>query len=117
MAAGKQAARRSGLWLPKVQHCRGHSYIPVQAIYFLNTCAAVPWGRYKTIYYLSLGMSATQIGTVRSGALLAKLLGWPLWGAVADSTSNLRNTLVASVALATISLEYLRRVGVQAQLQ
>eukprot|EP00755_Sulcionema_specki_P030211 Sspe_Gene.93850::Locus_66348_Transcript_2_3_Confidence_0.778_Length_405::g.93850::m.93850 len=85
MAAGKQAARRSGLWLPK-------------AIYFLNTCAAVPWGRYKTIYYLSLGMSATQIGTVRSGALLAKLLGWPLWGAVADSTSNLRNTLVASNA-------------------
>eukprot|EP01062_Namystynia_karyoxenos_P036140 TRINITY_DN26328_c0_g1_i2.p2 TRINITY_DN26328_c0_g1~~TRINITY_DN26328_c0_g1_i2.p2 ORF type:complete len:603 (+),score=143.68 TRINITY_DN26328_c0_g1_i2:65-1810(+) len=88
---------RTSLWLPKV-------------LYFLNTCAAVPWGRYKTIYFNSLGLTATRIGVLRSGAHMAKLVAWPIWGIAAD-LFGLRNALLASLLAASIALELLRRVG------
>eukprot|EP00756_Hemistasia_phaeocysticola_P061242 Hpha_TRINITY_DN4730_c0_g1::TRINITY_DN4730_c0_g1_i1::g.130511::m.130511 len=65
--SGSGAEAKVVLWLPKV-------------LYFLNTCATVPWGRYKTIYFNSLGLSATHIGILRSGAHCTKLIAWPLWG-------------------------------------
>ncbi|KAJ9448471.1 hypothetical protein DIPPA_64950 [Diplonema papillatum] len=82
-----------------------------KAMYFINTCAAVPWGRYKVIYLSSLGFTGVQVGAIRSATHTAKLFAWPLWGWVSDRIGSIRNTLLASLVLATIALEWMRQIG------
>eukprot|EP01064_Diplonema_japonicum_P008513 TRINITY_DN15983_c0_g1_i1.p1 TRINITY_DN15983_c0_g1~~TRINITY_DN15983_c0_g1_i1.p1 ORF type:complete len:441 (+),score=58.83 TRINITY_DN15983_c0_g1_i1:69-1391(+) len=82
-----------------------------KAIYFVNTCAAVPWGRFKVVYFSTLGMTGAQVGAVRSATHVAKLVAWPLWGLISDITGSIKLTLIASLILATLALEMLRRVG------
>ena len=82
-----------------------------KAMYFVNTCSAVPWGRYKVIYFSTLGFTGAQIGTIRSGTHFAKLVAWPLWGLLSDQVQSLRFSLILSLCLATLALETMRSVG------
>eukprot|EP00754_Rhynchopus_humris_P034349 Rhum_TRINITY_DN15671_c0_g1::Rhum_TRINITY_DN15671_c0_g1_i1::g.161818::m.161818 len=88
------------------------SYVLPKVMYFVNTCAAVPWGRYKVVYFHSMGFSAAQIGAIRSGTHFAKMLSWPLWGMLCDAIQSIRFCLLLSLVLATISLECMRSLSV-----
>ena len=87
------------------------SYVLPKVMYFVNTCAAVPWGRYKVVYFHSMGFSAAQIGAIRSGTHFAKMLSWPLWGMLCDAIQSIRFCLLLSLVLATIALECMRSLS------
>eukprot|EP01060_Flectonema_neradi_P002644 TRINITY_DN1167_c4_g1_i1.p1 TRINITY_DN1167_c4_g1~~TRINITY_DN1167_c4_g1_i1.p1 ORF type:complete len:450 (+),score=28.81 TRINITY_DN1167_c4_g1_i1:118-1467(+) len=84
-----------------------------KAMYFINTVAAIPWGRYKVVYFYRLGLNATQIGFLRGATHTAKLVAWPLWGAICDYIKDIRSALIGSLISATVALELLRWCGAQ----
>ena len=63
------------------------------------------------MYFYRLGLSATQIGVMRGATHTAKLIAWPLWGAVCDYIKDIRSALIGSLITATFALEMLRWCG------
>lgn len=74
----------------------------------VTTAAAVPWGRFATVFFLNSGLSASNLGILRVIGLVGKVLAYPAWGVIADRTGDIRLTLLASVLLSGVSLVLFR---------
>jgi PPP family 3-phenylpropionic acid transporter len=60
--------------------------ILAKVLYFATSISQVGWNRFQNIYYLNNGITALQIGQLKSLGLLLKLFGEPFWCLVADFT-------------------------------
>ena len=55
-----------------------------KAIFFTNSLSTVGWGRFQNNFYLGQGLSAYEIGSLKSIGLILKVFGEPLWSFIAD---------------------------------
>ena len=50
-----------------------------------STCfASSGWSKYSSLYFLENGISASQLGFMATLSSIAKFIGYPMWGMVAD---------------------------------
>ena len=82
--------------------------VAAKILMIITTASAVPWGRFSTAYFVSKGISATQIGTLRLVGFFAKAFAYPIWGLISDYTQNVKFTLISSIFLCGLSLILLR---------
>ena len=82
-----------------------------KAIMFINSAGTVVWNRFSTVYFLSIGMSPSEVGALKSASLVCKSVAQPLWAATADIYKSPEKILAAGVAGGTVLLEMTRRVG------
>lgn len=55
-----------------------------KALFFCVQMGGVGWNRFQTIFYLSHGLTATQVGQLKTIGLILKFFGEPFWCLVAD---------------------------------
>lgn len=61
--------------------------LTAKCLFFCNAMSSVGWSRFQNNFYLNQGLSAAEIGTLKSIGLLLKFVGEPLWCVIADTTS------------------------------
>mmetsp|Transcript_15574 Transcript_15574/g.42266 ORF Transcript_15574/g.42266 Transcript_15574/m.42266 type:complete len:146 (-) Transcript_15574:359-796(-) len=87
---------------------------------FASSAGTVAWNKFSQIWLLSVGLSPTQAGVLKSVGLLAKTGAQPMWAAIADMeiparfnpnlrTTSMHATAVISIVLSLVLLEALRR--------
>ena len=64
-----------------------YSLLIAKCLFFCNAMSSVGWSRFQNNFYLNQGLSAAEIGTLKSIGLLLKFVGEPIWCMVADTTS------------------------------
>lgn len=74
---------------------------------FLLALSGVGWNRFSVFLFLNNGMTASQVGNLKTLGFICKIFAQPLWGVVADSTS-LQMSLILSLVLCTVTLEAVR---------
>ncbi len=74
---------------------------------FLISLSGVGWNRFSVFLFMKNGLSASQVGTLKTLGFILKIFAQPVWGIIADSTS-LQSALILSLVLCSLSLEIVR---------
>lgn len=84
-----------------------YNLILAKAIFFTNSLSTVGWGRFQNNFYLDMGLSSYEIGSLKSIGLILKVIGEPLWSFVADCWDP-KYIFVYSMIVQIASMEILR---------
>jgi MFS family permease len=74
---------------------------------FFISLSGVGWNRFSVFLLMKNGLSASQIGTLKTFGFILKIFAQPVWGLVADTTS-LKTALILSLCLCSLTLEAVR---------
>ena len=86
---------------------KARNLIIAKALFFCGCMSTVGWGRFQNIFYLQSGLTASQVGTLKSIGLTLKFIGEPLWVMIADLTDQ-KMVFTISILIQILTMEMLR---------
>ena len=85
------------------------SLLIAKCLFFCNAMSSVGWSRFQNNFYLNQGLSAAEIGTLKSIGLLLKFIGEPIWCVIADTT-NVQVVFGSCMFMQILTLEMMRTI-------